>query len=235
MGFFSLFLLGFSAWTYSQSLYTEKIKNSFSQNEITLIKNLKEISLLSNNSVIIKGEVIANESFLSKDGQKVVLERYREENKTAKGWKEIKENSYFKVIPFKLKDEKSQEVFIDPYGVDKAYVGDPETKIENENLKKSFWKIKKGQKVLILGNVENKTGNIVINNPNLRKSIFDSIFKKEPFVITTMDMSQTAIKASEIGNSIFLSSIALLTVGIFFIIYSLSNVLKHYKQTKEEF
>ncbi len=235
MGFFSLFLFGFSAWTYSQSIYTEKIKNSFYQNEITKISNLKDTSLLSNNIAIISGEIVSDENFLSKDGQKVVLERYKEENKTARGWQEIKDTNYFKVIPFKIRDKSQKEVFIDPYGLDKAYVGEPKTKNENESLKKSFWKIKKGQKVLILGRVENKNGNFVISDPNLRKSIFESLFDKEPFIITTMDKTQIAIRAEEIGKSIFISSIALLIVGIFFIFYSFANILKNYRQSQKDF
>lgn len=234
MGFFSLFLFGFSAWTYGQSIYTEKIKKSFAQITPTEINNLKNVSLLSNKTVLVTGKIISNESFLSRDKQKVVLERYKEESQTAKGWKDINDSISFKVVPFKIKNDKAQEVFIDPYGLDKTYIGEPERKIEN-GIRKSLWKLKLGQKINVLGNVDNNAGNLVINDPNLKKSFVETIFDKEPFIVTSMERSQTAVKAEELYKSIYFSSLALLAVGIFFIFSSITNVLKQYRKTRETF
>lgn len=235
MGFFSLFLFGFSAWTYGQSIYTEKIKKSFSQITATEINNLKNVSLLSNKTVLVTGQIISSsESFLSRDNQKVVLERYKEESQTPKGWKDINDSITFKVVPFKIKNDKAQEVFIDPYGLDKTYIGEPERKIEN-GIRKSLWKLKLGQKINVLGNVYNNAGSLVINDPNLKKSFMETIFDKEPFIVTSMEKSQTAVKAEELYKSIYFSSLALLTVGIFFIFSSITNVLKQYRKTRETF
>ncbi|RYX91618.1 hypothetical protein EON78_06665 [bacterium] len=234
MGFFSLFLFGFSAWTYGQSIYTEKIKKSFAQITATEINNLKDVSLLSTKTVLVTGNIISDQSFLSRDKQKVVLERYKEESQTSKGWKDINDSFSFKVVPFKIKNDKAQEVFIDPYGLDKTYIGEPERKIEN-GIRKSLWKLKLGQKINVLGNVDNNAGSLVINDPNLKKSFVETIFDKEPFIITSMEKSQTAVKAEELYKSIYFSSLALLAVGIFFIFSSITNVLKQYKKTKETF
>ncbi len=126
---------------------------------------------------------------------------------------------------------------IDPFGLDKAYLGESESRIENINgdkVKKSLWVLKNNQVVNILGNLDNKSGVLVINNPNLYKSFIEGIFYKEPFIITTMGKSQTANKASDIGKSIYYSSFALFAVGIFFILNSLGNVFKHYKQIQNK-
>lgn len=237
MGFFSLFILGFGIWTYSQSLYSEKIKKSFIEKEISNIKDLNNISLLSNKNVLLTGQIQASSTFNSRDNQKVVLERYKEEKETAKGWQEIKDNSFFKVIPFKL-NSSNQTIIVDPYGLDKAYIGVPKSKIEivdGIKIKKNLWILKEGQKVNILGNIENKSGVLVVNNPNLYKSFFDSLFNKEPFIITSMEKGETANKANEIGKSIYYSSFALFAVGIFFIFNSIINVLKHYKNIQKNF
>lgn len=237
MGFFSLFIIGFGAWTYSQSIYTDKIRKAFIEKTPTEIKNLKNIALLSDKLVLVTGQIEATETFKSMNNKPVVLERYREEQETSKGWKEIKDSGTFKVVSFKLK-MGNESVIVDPFGLDKAYIGEPQTKVEkrdNNNIKKSLWNIYSGQKVNIIGNIDNKSGILVINNPNIYKSYFDGLFNKEPFIITTMETSQAANKALEIGKSIYYSSFALFTVGVFFIFSSIGNVIKHYRQTKNNF
>ena len=74
MGILSLFLTGFGLWTFNQITYNEKIRKSFLEKSITEIKNLKDVANLSDKTVLIKGKIIADETFLSKNKKKVILE-----------------------------------------------------------------------------------------------------------------------------------------------------------------
>lgn len=237
MVFLSFMVLCFGAWTYTQSIYTDNIRKAFTQKTETSMANLKNVSVLADKNVIVSGTIQADETFKSRTGEKVVLERYKEEKETAKGWKDINESILFKVVSFKLKNG-NESVIIDPFGLDKTYLGEPISSIENvngEKIKKSHWVLKPNQKITILGNVDNKSGIIVINNPNIYNSIIDNTFKKVPFIITTMKKNETADKASDIGKSIYYSSLALFAVGIFFIFTSIGNVMKHYQVSQNNF
>ena len=237
MAFLSLIFIGFAGWTYGQSIYHEKVRKYFYEKPVSEIENLKTLSALTDRIVLLTGNVIASETFTSRKNKKVILERYLEETKkinSKKDWHTEKKSSFFKVLPFKLKGDKT-EVLIDTFGLDKTYIGIPEINIITEDKrlrKKSLWIIEPSQNVYILGNVESKANQLVINNPNLYKSFFIPFWKKEPFIITTMSKLEVPNKAIEIGQNLYYVSLALFTVGGFFLISSLSNIIKTYNSLK---
>ena len=231
MALLSLFIFGFGAWTYGESLHHDKVRKYFTEKTITKIQDLKTASILSDKMVIIQGKIVFGETFLSRNNKKVVLERYKEEFKykdSNKDWKDIKDNSIFKVIPFKI-EENSNYVLIDPYSVDKTFLGNAETKteeIDNKIIKKSLWTFEPNQKVYILGAIQNKAGQMVIDNPNLYKSVFSSLWEKEPFIITNMEPAEVANKAKELGKSIYFASLALFLVGAFTLVMSVVKIFR---------
>lgn len=237
MALLSLFIIGFGGWTYRQSVYDDKVRKYFIEKTITPIKSLKDASNLSNRIVLVQGKIISDETFIGKNNKKVVLERYLEEIKNNNKWKTVKDSQIFKVSPFKIKDDNNNLVLVDPYDLDKTFLGKPEETISNENgkeIKKSLWEIEEGESVLILANIENKAGILVLSNPNIYKSIFDSMWNKEPFIITTFEKTEAAKKATELGKSVYFASIALFAAGIFFILSSISNIIRASKQVNKD-
>lgn len=220
-----------SLWTYRQSAYNDKISKYFSEKTITGFERLKDVANLTDKKVLLKGSIASGETFKSKDGTDVVLERYKEEEKDrnpAKGWKLIKGSVIFKVIPFNLK-ENSNKILIDPFGLDKTFLGNPETKkeiVNGQELLKSTWKFVPGQTLYILGNIENKAGQLIVNNPDFNNSFFTSLWNKEPFIITTMYPSEVSEKARDMAKSVYFASLALAAVGVFFIITGINNIFK---------
>lgn len=229
----SVFLLSFGAWTYAQSLYHDNVRKFVSEKAETKIENLKEAQLLSDKFVLLKGIISNSETFKGKNNSNVILERYAEEKKdkgSRKDWKLIKENSYFKIIPFKLYNkEKTSYVLVDSYDVDKTFLGKSETKEEEKDnvlFQKSLWQFKNEEEVYVIGKLENKSGQLIITNPNLNKSIYSGDFLKEPFIITKYKPQELAEKSKTIGLSIFYSSIALVFISAFVFISSIFNIIK---------
>jgi hypothetical protein len=253
MAIASFFIMAFSYWTYNQSLFNNKIKTYLQTKPVTSISNLKTIAALTDRLVLVKGEIVADETFTGKKGKKVVLERFQEETKdknSNKDWKEVTESRFFKFNPFWLKEKSkgessggeisSPKVLIDGYGLDKTYLGTPEIndlKTENEvNILKrtKYWSLSPGQTAIVLGNVENKGGQLIINSPNLYISDFNPFAKKEPFIITSFSESEITEKALGISKSLYYTSLALLAIGVFFLLSSLNNILKNYQKLKSE-
>lgn len=237
MAFLSLFIFGFGAWTYNQSIYEDKVRKYFLEKNITPIKDLKTVANLSDKMVLIQGEVVADQTFISKDNKKVVLERYEEETKNLNNnWKIVKDSPFFKALPFKIKDKENNTVLIDPYDIDKSFLSNPREEIKKENgqeIKKSYWSFLPNQKLYILGNMDNKSGVMVINSPNLYKSV--SSLQREPFIVSSLEKTEVITKAMKIGKSIYYASMALFAAGIFFVISSISNIAKNYKKISNNF
>lgn len=231
----SLLIMAFGVWTYTQALYHDKVVKYFQEKQETKISNLKEASLLSDKIVLLKGKIIATESFEGKDKTKVVIERYREEKKTKnskKDWKVIKENSFFKAIPFKLQDKTNSNVLIDSNDIDKTFLGDPQIKQEEtdtEILQKNLWQFKNNDTVYVMGELENKAGNYIVSNPNMKKSFFETLTSKDPFIITKYSPKEMISKSKDIGNSIHYSSIAVFIVSGFIFINGLMTIFKNIK------
>lgn len=249
MAIASLLIMGFGYWTYNQSVYDNKVKEYFSSRKITPFNQLKTISSLSDRLVIVKGEIFSDENFLSKSGKKVVLERFQEETKdknSIKDWKIDKESKFFKVLPFWLKEksessstlnhttskpDKSSKVLIDAYAFDKTFLGFPETKTEevNTQLKRiSTWQLSPGQTVYVMGNIENKGGQLIINSPGLYKEGFNPFTPKVPFIITSFSVLQIINKANELAKGVYYVSLALFAVGVFFLLNSIKNIMQTY-------
>ncbi len=254
MAIASIFLMGFGYWSYNQSLFSNKIKNYFQEKGITSFNNLKPIASLSDRLVIVKGNIVADETFISRKGNKVVLERFQEEvkdkNSNREDWKIIKETKFFRVLPFWLKEnsnnspkeapvdiKNTNKVLIDAFGLDKTYLGLPEIKTEeiNNQLKRtSIWTLSPGQTVHILGNVENKGGQLVINSPNLYKSSFNPFTEMEPFIITSMSVFEVTNKAMDLAKSVYYVSLALFAIGAFFLFNSIVNILKNKNKLQDD-
>ncbi|MFN4150251.1 MAG: hypothetical protein ACK4IX_04855, partial [Candidatus Sericytochromatia bacterium] len=181
----------------------------------------------------------SNETFVSRNNKKVVLERYKEEfkyQKSNKDWKDIKDSSFFKVIPFYLKNSNNS-ILIDPFGIDKTFLGTAEEKIENVEdkvIKKSLWTYEIGKKVSVLGNIQSKGEQLVLNNPNIYKSVFSGLFDKEPFIVTDLSKTEVANKASQLGKSIYFASLALFAAGGIAILSSIMNIFKNFNKTQED-
>lgn len=228
----SLLIMAFGVWTYTQALYHDRVVKYFQEKQETKISNLKQASLLSDKIILLKGKIIATESFEGKNQLKVVIERYREEKKTKnskKDWKVIKANSFFKAIPFKLQDDTNNNVLIDSNDIDKTFLGDPiikQEEIETEIIQKNLWQFKNDDEIYVMGELENKAGNFVISNPNIEKSFFENITSKEPFIITKYSPKEMVKKAKDIGNSIHYSSIAVFIVSGFIFMTALMRIIK---------
>lgn len=228
----SLLIMAFGVWTYTQALYHDKVVKYFQEKQETKISNLKQASLLSDKIVLLKGKILSTESFDGKNQIKVVIERYREEKKTKnskKDWKVIKANSFFKAIPFKLQDDSNNNVLIDTNDVDKTFLGEPQIKHEEtdtEIIQKNLWQFKNDDEVYVMGELENKAGSFVISNPNVKKSFFENLISKEPFIITNYSPKEIESKAKDIGNSIHYSSIAVFIVSGFIFISGLMRLIK---------
>jgi hypothetical protein len=239
MAIASLMIMGFGFWTYNQSLSDKKVLEYFRNKPVTAFKNLKTVSALSDRMVIIKGEIAADETFTGKDGQKVVLERIQEETKdknSNRGWKEVKESRFFKLLPFWIK-ENSNKVLVDGFGLDKTFLGNPEIKTDEQKdqfIRTKKWTMVPGQVVYVLGNIENKGGQLIINSPNLYASGFNPFAPKEPFVITSWSLFEITSKALELSQNVYYMSLALFAVGAFFLFSSISNIFKNYGKIKND-
>ncbi|MFN8673489.1 MAG: hypothetical protein U0457_15570 [Candidatus Sericytochromatia bacterium] len=230
----SLFLFSFGVWTFMQSTYQDKIRKDFQEKQEISFEKLKDVKLLSDKIILVKGKILDTDTFNGKHNKKVVIERYTEEKKninSKKDFKVIKENSYFKTIPFKLYfGDKNNSILVDTYNIEKAFLGEPELKEEKfdtEILNKKLWQFRPNEEIYVMGLLEEKAGEFVITNPNLNKSFFD--FSKEPFIITKYKPSEVAIKARDIAKSIFYSSIALMSITIFICVSSIINIVKNKK------
>jgi hypothetical protein len=234
-----LFVIGFGAWSYGQASYHDKVRKAFVEKEVIAMQDLKKALALTDKIVLVEGLINSTETFISRNNKKVVLERYREEfkyQKSNKDWKDIKETSFFKVIPFYLKNNNNS-ILIDPFGVDKTFLGTAEEKIETVDdkiIKKSLWTYEIGKKVYVLGNLESKGDQLVLNNPNIYKSVFSGLFDKEPFIVTDLSKTEVANKASQLGKSIYFASLALFAAGGIAILSSIMNIFKNFNKTQLE-
>lgn len=231
--------MGFGFWSYGQATYHDRVRKAFVEKEPIPMSDIKKALALNDKLVLIEGKIFSKETFDSRNNKKVVLERYKEEFKyknSNKDWKDIKESSFFKVIPFYIKDDKNS-ILIDPFGVDKTFLGSSEIKTEEKDdkiIQKSLWTYENGKKIYVLGNIESKGEQIVINNPNIYKSIFSGLLDREPFIITDLSKSEIADKASKLGKSIYFASLALFAAGGIALLSSILNIIKNWNKVAEE-
>jgi len=235
--FFSIVFILISFWTFNRSAYLEQIKVSFVQ-QSALVDADFPLNTSGKSSILLKGIVQSDNAFNGISGKLVVFEKTKKEinkNKSITKWEDVKGSLYRKITPFKLKNTKGQELLVSPYGFEEAFVSLPEYKDtelpDGQILRESYWSIKPGDSVYVLGKLENNSGTLLISDPELSKSSLLG-FKKEPFVISRLEVEQIVSKAENGRRSILLISLSLVLVGAFFMINSFANIVKIYRKER---
>jgi len=236
--FLSIIFIFFSAYFFFQANYNNKVKKYFLNKVPVTTEMLKNISLSSDKNVLITGIVSPENFFLTESGKKVVAHYHKEEigYKKSNKWKELKDATFFRSIPFTLND-KNGYVVIDNVDIDKNYLC--KKNIKTENLEKDKIKqisecfIEVNTPITVFGRVENKVGQIIITNPNIGNP-FLSIIAKEPFIVTSYPIKDIVKKASQISLGIYFVTLAVFIIGAFSFINSIIKLMKIDKTKKKD-